>query len=578
MPRSGARTHRLSAARPAGVSAGTLGVVMAWIGGLAIARLTGATPVVILLAASLVWFTAALFAGYIALRNVVVGQLSMPPLSTATEAFPIGLELHSGAPVWVELRADAEVISSGWSGDGEFAGTAVIAGRGRVDDIEVRVRSAGVTGMVWWRRRVRVPVLDHVVAPLRQPGNARVTLASLHAGGEFAGRPGAIAGEIDGVRPWREGDGDKSVHWSSTLRSGELVVHDRRHDAERRVEVRALSATADPDAEAGRARWAIEQGLRAGAEVVARVDDSEPVAIPDAGTAARWTALVDLGAGARSKQGRRRYPAEPETSARAAARWWAAGATLVSLLTLSGALGYGLLTTAVISLATIAGAAVSVRSLVSGEPVPQFVRLLVGVGALLAFLLVAAGVGPLSGLLEMLRGPLPQVLVILVLLHGFECRDRRTIRVGLGISGVVLAYAAGFRVDDAIGWWLAVWGVCCGVSMSQLARPTDRGPAPSGTRRTDPGVWAPRAGAVALGSVATIALLVIVPVPDGPARLTLPTFISDVRDVSVPGAIAAPDGEIRDGDSGDGTRARRTARPGDTPASPTRWTRRFAGN
>ena len=54
----------------------------------------------------------------------------------------------------------------------------------------------------------------------------------------------------------------------------------------------------------------------------------------------------------------------------------------------------------------------------------------------------------------MLRGPLPQVLVILVLLHGFECRDRRTVRVGLGISGVVLVYAAGFRVDDAIGWWL----------------------------------------------------------------------------------------------------------------------------
>ena len=53
----------------------------------------------------------------------------------------------------------------------------------------------------------------------------------------------------------------------------------------------------------------------------------------------------------------------------------------------------------------------------------------------------------MTGLLALLRGPLPQILVILIALHGFECRDRRTVRVGLGISAVVVMYAAGFRVD-----------------------------------------------------------------------------------------------------------------------------------
>jgi transglutaminase-like putative cysteine protease len=51
-------------------------------------------------------------------------------------------------------------------------------------------------------------------------------------------------------------------------------------------------------------------------------------------------------------------------------------------------------------------------------------------------------------------------------------------------------------------------------------------------------------------------VLAVVPIPDGPARLTFPTLIEDVQDVTVPGAIAAPDGSIRDSaDSGDGSRA-----------------------
>jgi transglutaminase-like putative cysteine protease len=68
--------------------------------------------------------------------------------------------------------------------------------------------------------------------------------------------------------------------------------------------------------------------------------------------------------------------------------------------------------------------------------------------------------------------------------------------------------------------------------------------------------WAPTAGAIGLGIVGTLLVLAVVPIPEGPARLTLPTFIEDVREVGSPGAIAAPDGEVRDtNDSGDGSRA-----------------------
>jgi protein-glutamine gamma-glutamyltransferase len=147
----------------------------------------------------------------------------------------------------------------------------------------------------------------------------------------------------------------------------------------------------------------------------------------------------------------------------------------------------------------------------------------------------------------LLRGPLPQILVILIALHGFECRDRRTVRVGLAISAVVVMYAAGFRVDGAIGWWLLGWAVCFGVAMARLggpAVPHDRRPAwfRAGLPRPTTG------GALALGagSLVSIAVLSVVPVPDGPARLTLPSFIEDPQPVAAPGAVAGPDGDVRD--------------------------------
>ena len=552
MSRTRAGSERLTT-RPSGLAPGVLGLALAWAGGLAIARLTGATPVVIVLAAALVWFTGASVAGYLVLRKVSVGKAVVPPVVTAGAEFPIRIDIRSPMPVWVEVRRDRVVIASGWSwGDG-LETTATCQRRGAFDAFTVRVRSAGLTGAVWWRRDLPVQIDELVVAPRAVAGRVEARRPAAHLGGELAGTPGAIAGEIDGVRPWREGDGDKAVHWASTLRSGELVVHDHRHDAEPRMVVRARTGTGDPDGESGRARWALDQGLRAGADVVAGIDDGEPTPIADTAAAARWTALVDLGpASATQPKGPPRQPVEPETTARPAARWWAAAATFIALVTLHGALGYGQLTTVLVGGVVLLAAAVSAGSLATGKPVPAVVRLVVGLGALASFLVVAAGVGPFEGLLSMLRGPLPQVLVILVLLHGFECRDRRTVRVGLGISGVVLVYAAGFRVDDAIGWWVLAWMVCFGMSTTRLALPTASRPR-VGRPAT---ALVPRTAAVALGVAATIGLLALVPIPEGPARLTLPTFIEDVQDVTVPGAIAAPDGSIRDSaDRGDGSRA-----------------------
>jgi hypothetical protein len=73
-------------------------------------------------------------------------------------------------------------------------------------------------------------------------------------------------------------------------------------------------------------------------------------------------------------------------------------------------------------------------------------------------------------------------------------------------------------------------------------------------RRLTPSVrWAPTGAGLGLGAAATVVLLAAVPVPDGPARLTLPTFLEDASGVGVPGAVAGPDGTVRsaDADTGD---------------------------
>ena len=544
--------HEMS--RPASVSAGGFGLVLAWLGGVALAQLTGSTPVLIVLAAGLVMSLGAITGGYLVVRRVTIRSVLLPAFSTIGDRVPIRIESVAARPVFVEVRAFGELVASGWSDSKGLATSAIMTRRGLVQSLNISIRSAGSLGLVWWRRQIELDIADHLVAPQPHYGHASIERRSVQSVGDRSGASGAVAGEIDGIRPWREGDSERFVHWSSSLRTGELVVHDRRHDADQHWLVRARHGLPDPDTEAGSVRWALQQGLRSGAQVLVAVGDAEPVLIPDSVSAARWTALADLGPHpAVQRRGLKRSSSgEPDSPAPVAARWWAAGATLVALLMLIGALGYSSVATVLVTAAVVAGAAASARSLASGEPTSALVRSLVGIASLGALVLVMAASGQLDGLLSILRGPLPQILVILIVVHGFECRDRRTIRVGLAISGIVIMYASGFRVDGAIGLWLLAWAGCFCVSLIGMA-------GPRATPLLDGG-YARSIGRRVLTAAATVAatvgVLVVVPIPDGPARLTLPTFIGDAQDVRVPGALASANGDVsRAGDEGNGRRA-----------------------
>lgn len=528
-------------------------MVLAWFGGAAIVRLTGAAPVMLVLAAAFVFLVGASLSGLITLLRTAVDLVELPPSSTLGEPVPMRAAVRSPRPVWVEVRVGRHTVASGWAADGRFAEPVTMIRRGLVDRIQVRIRSAGSLGLVWWARDVPVRIADHLVAPRPHDGRVRIDTTEVGATGEMAGLPGASAGDVDGVRAWRDGDAEHAVHWPSTLRSGELVVRDRLHDTGGVWIVRARPDQDDPDLEAGRALRAIRQGLRTGAQVHAAVGDGPSDPIPDAAAADRWAAMVDLGTVVTTRLpwwqrpitlGGRRV--EPETTAGRSSRWWAAGATTIAIAMLVGALGYSVVVLAAAVAGVAAGAAVSARSLLTGQLPSALVRTLTGIGALIALVLVVAASGRLDNMLAFLRGPLPQVLIVLIVLHGFECRDRRTMRVSLAISAVVVMYAAGFRVDDRVGWWIAAWAVTAAVTVRKLSLPTARPTSRRGGVGTIMG-WGARLAGVGGGAVATVAVLVLVPVPEGPARLTLPTFVAeDVAQIQQPGAVAGPDGEVRD--------------------------------
>ena len=70
------------------------------------------------------------------------------------------------------------------------------------------------------------------VAPAPDGPTLDITAASSSDAGERSAARGRTDGNVDGVRPWREGEGATSVHWSSSLRSRSLIVHDRASSSE----------------------------------------------------------------------------------------------------------------------------------------------------------------------------------------------------------------------------------------------------------------------------------------------------------------------------------------------------------
>jgi hypothetical protein len=172
--------------RPAGWSPGTGTLFGAWIASAAIARLTGASAVILLLAAGLVAMTFEVVAGWRSARTTEVADVVAPTVANVGEGIELLVTIDAPTTVRsIERRRIALALPDGTvvslhdepttarptTSDAQPATHAVaIPARfetpGVVTELTVRVDVAGPGGLIWWTR-VRTIVIDPVhVAPI----------------------------------------------------------------------------------------------------------------------------------------------------------------------------------------------------------------------------------------------------------------------------------------------------------------------------------------------------------------------------------------------------------------------------
>lgn len=541
---------RFGRRRPCGLAPGGGALIAAWLVGVAIARLTGAAAVVLLLVVGAVTLGASAISGWIRLRSLTGIEVSAPRLVTVGESFELRIDHVDSAVSRTPVTAiispigtdDSTVVPlTEDSVRAEFAVTRA----GSVDHLDASLETNGTAGLVWWKRTVRLPVPGLSVAPAAVGPTLHVDEHASDDDGSSTGGRGRPIGDIDGIRPWRHGESDQSIHWPSTIRSRSIVARARQSAVE-------TTWTVPLESDPGRLRWTLESGLRHGHEVrVALPDGSTNEVLTTDDAARRSSTAADL---QRSEEpATQRTPIwkrsislsgrvhEPATVG-PVSRWSAAVAAALAINMLIGALDGSTATRAVATAGIGAGAVLAVW--LRHRAAPFWLRASTVAIAIAALAQIAVKTSGIGGLIEALRGPMPDLLMLLLVLHGVESLSRRTVRVHLAFSAVVVTYAAGLRIDDRVGWWMLGWGTATLTTLATLSQPTEKVTGPVRTaRRTSRRRWGRSMSWGLLALVSAFGLASLVPIPDGPASLGLPAISSDDAAVEQPGSLAGPAGD-----------------------------------
>ena len=511
-----------------------------------IAMLTGATGVVILLAVGVVAAVAAVLSAPIALRRAQVHSITTATVATA--GGDLGWVVHATAPrpVFAVVRVNGADVAMGWLADGPTLLVGRAPRRGVYDSADVAWRTAGRVGVVWWRRRGTFAFDPLYCGPVPAERPAPAVRAPDDLDGPVATNDRAGHDDVDGVRQWRDGDEVSSVHWPSTLRIGEFVVRQRTREHDEQWVVSARSGTDDPDLEAAEVRRALDDCMARGSAASVQIDDDAPVLLPTSAAVVQWCAAFEpatqpqehIPFWRRDLSGRN---PEPDTDLHDLGRWAVAAAGITPMVMLLQPLGYGPLHMVVVIVALGIGALATMRTREDERTKRQLLGLLTGlvVGATLV------DPSAITGVMTAMRYLMPQLLVALCVVQGFECTDRRGARVALACSALVTAYASGVRVDSALGGYMLVAVVALAVAAQAITAPDRRVRQASdgtATAQSPARSAAFRAGALVVAVAAIIGLLAVVPVPRGPAQLTLPSWLSEHRVVDISGELATATG------------------------------------
>jgi uncharacterized protein (DUF58 family) len=238
------RDGRGSFPRPRRWAGPVFGTVLALLGWAAVAHNSGAG-----------WVQAlgALLAGFLFVGLVAPAFAVRRVRCTVTESPADGRAGHP-VSVTVAVSSPVEITARRPAGPPVLAGARrrcpvelVPAGRGVVTSVDITVASAAPFGLLWWTKRIRLPLpRPLLVAPRVGPPDP-ATLSSDGTDGEDQRRVDARVGEPRGVRPYRPGDLRHWVHWPATAHSAVLMVREMEQPTSRPVVVQAW-LPGDPDA------------------------------------------------------------------------------------------------------------------------------------------------------------------------------------------------------------------------------------------------------------------------------------------------------------------------------------------
>ena len=175
----------------------------------------------------------------------------------------VALGYRDSVPEEASQRAWAEVPSTGDL-------LCVPPRRGVVTSAELEMRCAAPLGLVWWRRRIAIPLERNLeIAPSPMP-SAVPTIS--HGEGGDRHRPERRSGHdsVRTVRDYVPGDATRLVHWGLTARRDQLTVKELE-DPEGALLAIVLDLRGDPkiaEKMASRAAGLCAAALRGGVEVL----------------------------------------------------------------------------------------------------------------------------------------------------------------------------------------------------------------------------------------------------------------------------------------------------------------------
>lgn len=501
---------------------------------LGVLALTGSPSVIVVLVLVAVLCAAAAVLPTVHLRGVDV-KLNVP--KSASAGVPLEVTVVLSRPAEIEIRTSEGLSVGRAAGAGKITTSVTFPQRGMHEELIVETRSSWPFGLVTWRRRQHhVLGASLAVAPPMKLRAVDQRVASVSALDESEVQKSAVvAVETAGVRAWREGDSARSIHWPSSIRTGEWVVRDGVDAHPEAVTFRVSPGLQLDDDLAGvRHAASAEFTSPTGRQVWVAFDDDDPVNVASDDEVIQWIATIPsqtpLVPGA---------PA-PELPLSNAGRWATAAAVIVALAALRSPASFPAVAVCIGFLMVVLAALISTRW-----------QAISRVGAALQLLATVVAVGALwssasldVGLLSVLRGPLAQILAVLMVVHAFECRDRRSARFELAVSSVVVAYAAALRVDGAVIWWLAAWASVFAVALTAVASPVSKRAAVAHSEQRRRLSWGHAGMAAAAWLVVSIVVLSFVPTPNGPAQLTLPASTNAEVELDDASTIAGPGGQV----------------------------------